>query len=1239
MRPTDPSDSHLADRIVEIRVLKSIVVLGLVALGTFFYPWTAVITAFAVVYVAYMFRYYRRRVGAYTNDSLTVQYDNLEYGVLGSVGVTVGVLIATQFLFPEEWELGGFLSLPAVEFTDFNAVLTEPVAVLAWVAVILPVAAVSYVGLQLRKRLLVGLTSTAAAVRATIWDALCRIPIAILWVAVLNMRPLYEVFEPTLLEVSEQVGLTLQTTTGFAVVFGDAFEPLVIGSICVPAAVAGSYLLVQQGKYDDMTVPEVVGYRGLSAPFHGLDRVNVIVPVAVYVLYVVAVIAGVGTVPVGDLSLLAGVAVAATVGADLLARTTTTVSSLSETVGDNVDAVIVGLAGGFLVLLALGQGLGTDQPLAAVALGYPVVAIPAAYGSNWLVGRYVARQLSAYSERLETADDAFDESTVDRLFIYSRARDNSLRGAAVSGLASAMGTTRYRKEEAIGVMQDAIGSNEDEIVHAGLRGITVLLGYDRSTETYDRLASADTPELIASYLDSENERTQLLAAQALARVYAAEIGAQQSVSPGRLDRAHVSKLDGVAESNTDDPQLIGAVAEYFASLWYLLSRGDDVHRTDDRLQHLLGSALRMSDHSDGYTRGKIAFAVTGEHARADQERFELALENLDSPNAETRYMAAHVVRSSLRWQADHVDSERLAALLEDPSPAVRRIGAATLVTLLEADPDRGSQLRDRLLRHLEENQANPGRTERSVLQTLAKLDAGALVSHPSGPLTVASYVEAGNPVVAGAAAQLLRSLVEASRGVSQQASVRAAVEAGLTHRDAGVRVACLEAVAVIVDHSVENGQQFVEGLGANLGVEGRQSVLAAVTLAEILGEHPDAGIDIVPDLAGGLRNQTPVDTQSIPFLVRGATVSAVTVGIVEDVITLDPSQGEPVIEPLLDLATAVDQSTLGSVLGVLEVLSEEFPTESQAAVQVAAVGIEEGSMSIRRDAAQVLANVAAYHPEAVEPYVDHLLVAIEDNNPRVRATALVALRNVCTAIPDAIESDVHRIIGRLDDDSAVVRKQAADLISTVADRDPGLIKQEAEAADRLRRLQRDPAVDLDAERLQDASTAIQTGVSPSDDDSGDSEEIWTPESSDEMGVSGDTNVFEPIGDEFDSDFDDEFEEPAFEESTESTDEIEDRETVIDSDGETDDVEDQETVIDSDEPSEGVGDTETVIDSEATAGGTTDHETDSKSAGMGERETVIESDDPDTGTAETDPASDTDDSTEGADEESETESEN
>jgi len=1222
MYPTDPSDSHLQDRAVEFRALKSLVVVFLLTLAAVFYPWQPVVAVFGVGYLAYMFRYYTRRVGVYTGEDLSVRHDRLEYGLLGFAAATVGTLLAIETAFSEEWTLGGFLSLPAVEFTDVNAFIEEPTLLLAWVVVLIPVVAASYVGLQFRKRLLVGVNTDAAAVRATLWDGLARLPVVLLWIAVLNAGPIYDIWQPVVEQTAAQLDLSPDLAPAFGVVLGDAFEPVLVGSIGTTAVVVGSYLAVQRWKYPDATVPEVLGYRGLLSPSRRSHQLNVVVPVAVYLLYAIGIAATIGTEPLGERRLLAAVVLSVLVGANVLARTTTGVEAASEWVARHVDAVVVGLGVGAAGLVALGPVVPADAGVPTLLLSYPVVGIPAAYAGNRLGGQYEIRNISAYVDRIEADWDAFDEATTDRLFVHSDARDNSLRAAAVDGLASSVQASAYRQDDALDVFSDALRSDDRAVVRSGVRGLATALSYSQPPGTYDRLVEAGTPERVVGYLDSEDGRTRILAAESAARIYTLELSTSRTVPSDRLAEQHVDELAGTAEDNPQDRMVRDAVVEYFATLWYT---GVQVESRDPRepaLQNVLGHLLRLSgggSQGDGLT---AALAVTGERADADGTRVAVALDHLDSGNAGTRYLAAHVVRSSLDRHTDRIETDRLAALLEDESPAVRWMGAEAIATLLRFGPDRGDALRDRLVLHLEENQDAPGRPEAAVLRALSTMDADRLISHPTASSTVAAYVGDAGPLVAQPAAELLSSLVAGSRSIARRESVRAAIRRGLTHDSSDVRLACLEAVVAIVEDADGAAEEFVEGLAANLDAEGRRGVLAAVTLAEVVDASPEAGVEILPALAAGLQNRTPVDARSVPFMVRGGTVSAVTVDIVADAVALDPGRGEPLIDPLVALATTAEQSTLVGIFRVLSALSEEFPDASTEAVESAAVAVEEGRVSIRRDAAQVLANVAAYHPDAVVPFVDRLVVATDDDSPRVRSSALVALRNVCAAVPAAIEDDIHRIIGRLDDDSSVVRKHAARLIATVADREPEIVEPAAETSDRLRRLQRDPAVDVDPERLQDASTAIQTGVAATDVESAptEREEIWTPESADEMGVSGDTNVFEPVGDDFDPSFDEEFDEeeladadhPA-EDTTDSgadaspsTADIEKQGTVIEDNGPTDDdLGDRSTVIEDDgSPDDDLGDRSTVIEDD---GSPDDEEGQNDGINIEDHSTVIERD--------------------------------
>lgn len=1177
MYPTDPSYSHLKDRAVEIRVVKVAVVLFLVSLAAIFYSLVPVIVVFAVGYIAYKFRYYTNRVGVYSNEDLTAKHDRLGYGMIGFGVATVATMLVIETAFPESWILGGFLSLPAVDFTDPNALLQDPFVPLAWVVVLVPAASVSYVGLQFRKRLLVGIDCFEAAVRATIWDSIARIPIALLWIAVLNMRPIFEVWEPVVDAIGMELNLVPEVTAGFAVVLGEAFEPILGGGIAAPAVVIGSYLTIQRRKYRNAEIPEVLGYRGFLSPSRESTYLNAAVPTAVYLLYTLAVFATVETVPLGEDRLLVAVALSALVGANVFGQTMMTVSEVSQWVGDNVDAVMIGLAVGLFGLVATGPFVGSDASLTTLAVTYPAAAVPVAYAGNRIARQYAIRQISSFVGRVRTGWTAFDKGRVDRLFVYSESRDDTLRATAIDGLANALSATTYRKDDALDVFEEAIRSDDEEIVRAGLRGFSTVLGYDRSKRTYDRLAAGGVPERIDSHLDSENEITRALAAGTVAQIRTIKLSTSDPTS--HLNERQIRKVGDIVEHDPQNQWLADTVLEYFATLWTVTIRsdGEDPDPTDPVRQYLLENLIWISAQGTDDARLRAVYAVTGERAPADEERFDVALDYLDSERDETRYLVTHVVRSSLDRHADRVDTDQIGALLDDQSDAVRWMAAETIGTLLSFDPESGPQLLDRLVLYLEENQHDPGRVESAVIRALSNMDTEQCIDHPTISETIAGYV-VRSKLVARPAARLLASLVGNSPTISLKEPVSAAIETGLTHDNAEVRLACLEAVVAIVDDSTENARQFVDGLGENIATAGRHGVLASVSLAQIMGKYPEEGLGILPELAAGLSNQTPIDNQSVPFLIRESTVGTVTVSIVEDVITVDPSQGEVVIEPLVELATTADRETLTVIFRILSEISGESPTESKVAVEVAAAQIESGRMRIRRDVAKILANVAAYHPETVAPFVDNLVIATDDASPRVRSPALQALQNVCTALPEVIDSEIHRIIGRLDDDSAVVRKHAADLISTVADRKPEIIDPAAETADRLRRLQRDPAVNVDPDRLQDASTAIQTGVATEETESGrhEKEEIWSPETAEEIGISGETEVFEPVGDDFDLIESAEVTSKTSDDKERSAVDTEDRDTVIEPDQETSHVDNTEDRTDV--PTESVGDRETVIES-------------------------------------------------------------
>jgi len=825
-----------------------------------------------------------------------------------------------------------------------------------------------------------------------------------------------------------------------------------------------------------------------------------------------------GTDPVTEPVALGAAAVSVGVAANPQGRTTAALERLPGSVPAGADAVVAGLAAGGLAFVALASVVGLDTTLVSVALAYPVLGAPAAYAANRAVAYRAAGSVSRFGDAVTDGAGVYDRTTVDRLFVYSRTRDDRLRAAAVGALASAVQVEGYRRDEALELFGRAAGSEDERLASAGLRGIAGVLRVDQSRTTYERLADYGVPNRVLAGLERDEE-TRLQAAEAAARVLRIELESTAATAPEQFEGRYVTELCGIAAQHPGRELLVDAVLEYIARLYE--DGATRVEANSSVLQELLGSLIELSAHGSDRAALAAALAVTGEETTADRQRFEQAVDAMAADREETRYIATHVVSSSMDRHAETVDTGQLVAQLRDPSPAVRRAGATALRRLLRFDPDRGPELLDPLVAHLEETAGEPGPAEGTVLDALSGIDLAVLLEHPTAASAIAPLVGERYPAVARPASKLLARLVEASPSLTDQGPIGTALEDGLVHGDETVRRACLEAVVSVVEADTAAGQRFVGGLGANLGVEGRDGVLAAVTLRQVCEAHPDTALDIVPALADGLDNQTSVDTRTVPFTVRGGTVAAVTVEIISNAISRDPGRGEALIAPLVDLIPTADVATQREIFEILAVLSQEFPEASTVAVDAAADGLQAGRSAIRRDAAQLLANVAAYHPEAVAPTVDGLVVATDDGSPRVRAPALIALQNICTALPGAVEADMYRIVGCLDDDSATVREHAGRLVVTVAEREPAVVEPAADTADRLRRLQRDPAVDIDPERLQDASTAIQTGV-PAEEDgtSKDQREIWSPETSDQMGASGETNVFDPVGEEFEGTFDD-----------------------------------------------------------------------------------------------------------------------
>lgn len=1126
MQPTSDADHHLTDRALEFRIAIGGAVLAAITLAAVFFPLELVFGLFAVGYVAYKYRYYRKRVGVFTGPNRTTDIDRLELAIGLFAAAIVGAGVATEAVFDDAWELGGFLSLPLVDFTDTDFLMDNPDMVAAWAIVIAPVAALSYLTLQFRHRNLLGLTDERAVLRATLWDAFVRLPMYFLWMVVLTLGPIFEVWNEVAIEVQEAFDLEPELVLGFSLLLGEYLEEAVAVGLAVPAVAVGAFLLVQRSKYENTTIPELFGYRGAFPPGPGTHNLNMSVPIGVWALVAVGAFIGLGSPPVEETAVLAGIAVAVLVGADAFGYTTITVASFVDEFAYEVDAVVHGIIAGIVVVI--GGSIATDIGATTATVAYLAVAPGAAFGANYASARYREGRFADYTAAVRQNPQAADESMIDELFAAAKGRDLGLRASALEGLGASFVATNYRSDETMDVFADSLALDEPQTVQASLRGIATILAIDRSASNLDPALSS----WIDYHMESANAQTQARAAQASALLECRKLGPGTQLGTADLPRDRIERLETIAGDSTDDIGLVSAVAEYQATLWYHLTRTEGYQRLANHstAQRLLGNAIWMSAYAHGQAQLAVIYAVTAAPPVADDTRFEMALDHTDNEQDAVRYLSTIIVRSSLHKHAHEVDAEDLAVLLEDHHPGVRREGARALATYVDHAPDATASIADDLVLFLEESGGDIDITTKHVLDALAGIDPGIVADHPTAATTVAGYVKEETAFVAMPAAKALTRLVRADPNAVEEDAVSAAIESGLTHPAEDVRGQCIDAAVAVIEADVEAGRSFRHGLAWNLRDAGPQSAVAAAALAQLIDVEPADGLPLLEHLAAGLKNPTPIDQQAIPFMIRGETVSDVVVDMLATIVPEDPAACEALTEPLVTIASSADSGTIHGLMAIMNVLSKEFPEQLGQGSTVAATALKSGRTETRRNAAQFLANVAAYRPETVQPVLDDLILVTDDESPRVRSPALAALANVCAAMPRAIEDDIHRVVGLIDDDSAIVRKRAAHLIVTIAEREPGIVQPAAETADRLRRLQRDPAVDYDPEKLQDASAAIQTDqIGEADTEVSEAESLYSPETSDEMGASGETEIFQPVGDDFDMDFDEEFDDEAIDE--------------------------------------------------------------------------------------------------------------
>ena len=1103
---------------LEFRALFSALVVAVVSLLLVFFQWQLVFPLVALAYLGYKYLHYWRRVDPDRDlDADPPPGRLLEKMVVVFVVVFLATRLAVFPLFNPVWS-PATLGVPQFDLSDLGTFLDQLLPFVgAWVTVLVPLATVSYVVSQFSHRLRGGVTSRVAALRAALWETIARVPIALAWAAIFTLGPVYALWRGLLATVVGSAGVSIPLAVGIAPVVdagGRVFFVVLAFGHLVPLFVVGAYEVASRTKYGDLTVPEVLGFRGLYPPDPVAAPVNYALPAVAYLVYAAVAVV---YVPVGPLrgALLLPPLVALVVATDVRGVVSRIGRALPT--GAGVDPVVAGLCAGlgFLALFVLtrlgGVGLGVDP---AAAIFFPVLAAPLALGSNAAASLLKTQRAEAFRERVDENPDAFDEATVDRLLVYADARSDRLRAGAVDALASAVWASPYRETESLATFEAALGHDDPQFSRPGLRGIVLLFRADRGLDSVGGLLETDLFGTVTGALDSGDGRTRALAAEAVSRMVTTGYRA------GRADELLTSvggvPLDGVENAVTGEEAhqfLTDAAVETFALLWWARDGAVGATLSGPDRQRILTDLVWWSAFASDVPRGKAAFAVASGPAPVDEQGLDAVRQQLGNEVPLTRFVAAHVVRSSMADHADLFSAAELVGLLEDDYELVRWAGADALRTYVEVTGDSEGVLGS-LLDHLDAaDPEHAGAAEATVLATLELVDEDVVAEREGVDETVARYVGSDDGAVAASAARVLASFVERNPTGGRAQAVRTSLEAGLTHESDAVRAHCARAAAAVVADDPSNGRPFVRGLILNLGATDERGEMAASALVQVLEDYPEYGTEFLPEMVGGLRNPTTISRQYAGAMVVGRTVSGVTARILAEITEYDTSGADVLVGPLVDLAGNSESATREYVFAALANISEDYPDETRQALPAAQSALDSGDVRVRRNAGQVLSNVAIEFPDAVAPFASALIVAVDDTDPQMRSIALVTLGTVGADAPEAVEPDIRRIIGRLDDDSSLVREHAAKALVTIATKHPEIVEPAAEASDRLRRAQRDPAVDIDEDLVQDAANAIRTGTPPGEAVEGESQEgstdIFTPESAAEAGQSGDTRVFEP----------------------------------------------------------------------------------------------------------------------------------
>lgn len=194
----------------------------------------------------------------------------------------------------------------------------------------------------------------------------------------------------------------------------------------------------------------------------------------------------------------------------------------------------------------------------------------------------------------------------------------------------------------------------------------------------------------------------------------------------------------------------------------------------------------------------------------------------------------------------------------------------------------------------------------------------------------------------------------------------------------------------------------------------------------------DASESVAREAARCLRSVTAVapDGPDYPRLlvalltVEDSATRVCTAAALRTVAEYDPERVRPSVTPLLDvLVTGPDvfQRDALRTLGAVAVIDSDVARRVVPSA-LPYLGMEHADL--RRTAVDVLARVAASHPERVSDYPGRLVPLLDDEDDAVRASASAALAALAPVVPVKVWPAMGRFVALLDDADPAIRRSA-----------------------------------------------------------------------------------------------------------------------------------------------------------------------------------------------------------------------